>query len=95
MCAEYHMFHSEFLARSASDRDKSIWWHVRKRQACPSCGTRPEEWDPDKGGYRHAYRAEALQCDGCQRRERAEQDLARSKNPPPGMHVVLVKNEEA
>lgn len=66
---------------------------MRKRQACPGCGTRPEEWDPDRGGHRHAYRAETLQCEGCLKRERAEQALAKEKNPPPGMHVTLVRND--
>lgn len=92
VCAEYRIFHSDFLARSTSDRDKAIWWYARKRAACPGCGTRAEEWDPDAGGSWQAYQAVPIQCEGCLKRHRAQEALEKSK-PPPGMHVVLIKRE--
>lgn len=92
MCAEYRVRHSEFLAWSDSDRDKALWQHIRSRQACSQCGTRPEEWDPDKGGRRRAYRAEIHQCEGCVVREQAE--AAPELQTARGMRVALVRNEE-
>lgn len=91
VCAEFHLPHSEFLAWGTSDRDKAIWWYLRKRQTCPGCGTRPDEWNPDVGGSWHAYRFEAVQCEGCLKRHRAEEALEKSKAP--GMHVVGVRND--
>lgn len=93
VCAEYRLSHSEFLSWVTSDRDKAIWQYARKRQACPGCGTRAEEWDPDAGGSWQAYRAETIQCEGCLKRHRAEEALEKSKSPP-GMHVVLIKRVE-
>ena len=93
MCEKYQIFHSEFLAKSASDRDKAIWWHLRKVKTCPGCSTRPEEWDEELGGHRRAYRAEILQCEGCLRIFRAQEDL--EKKPIAGAHVVLLKRDES
>lgn len=93
MCAAYRVRHSEFLAWSDSDRDKALWQHIRSRQACQGCGTRPDEWDPDKGGSRQAYRAVALQCEGCLKIQRGEQNLSKQTNPPLGMHMALIKPE--
>ncbi|WP_062441252.1 hypothetical protein [Herbidospora daliensis] len=59
------MPHSEFLKWSQDDRDKAIWQMVRSRQRCSGCGTRADEWDPDKGGRTDAYYAEITQCRGC------------------------------
>ncbi|MGI5232858.1 hypothetical protein [Actinoallomurus sp. CA-142502] len=60
---------------SQDDRDKAIWMLVRERQTCPSCGTRAEEWDPEQGGDRAAYRAVVDVCRGCQERESREDTL--------------------
>jgi hypothetical protein len=58
--------HSVFLAWDADDRDKALWWLIHQRGTCPTCGTRPEEWDEDQGGDLHAYVAEPHQCRGCE-----------------------------
>lgn len=55
-----------FLGWSRHDRDAALWWLIHDRQRCPSCGTRPDEWDPAKGGDLHAYAASAVHCRGCQ-----------------------------
>lgn len=89
-CGPRGLPHSEFLGWSAADRDKAIWWHMRDRAACPSCGTRPEEWDPGRGGSRDAYRADLHECPGCVERERA-QDAPELKEQR-GLSVVLVRN---
>ena len=92
VCAEYRIFHSEFLAKSVSDRDKAIWWHIRKAKTCPQCRTRPEEWDETQGGHRQAYYAMALQCEGCLKIHRAQETL--EKNPIAGAHVALLKRDD-
>jgi hypothetical protein len=80
----------EFLTWSASDRSKALWWYVRDRDTCGKCGTRPEEWDPKRGGRRWAYYAQIRTCAGCEVRERAE-------DPPPvgrGTYVALIRTPE-
>jgi hypothetical protein len=65
VCASYRVRHSEFLAWSDSDRDKALWQHIRAVTTCKQCGTRPEEWDPERGGHRRAYRGVITDCEGC------------------------------
>lgn len=57
---------------TAADRDKAIWWQLRENATCPSCGTRPEEWDEKQGGDKNAYKAEIHWCRGCEVRARTE-----------------------
>lgn len=66
---------------------------VRERQRCPSCGTRPEEWDPEQGGHRRAYLAQADICRGCEAIESRQSfitDEQRQNNR--GLRVVLARN---
>lgn len=58
--------HSEFLSKSKDDQDKAINLYLWEKSACQTCGTRPEEWDPEHGGSRHAYSAALGHCRGCQ-----------------------------
>lgn len=89
VAAEYRIPHSHFLRWSPDDRDKAIWWHVRKTTACPRCRTRAEEWDPGRGGRRDAYRAELDRCDGCVEIERSN---AAPEAQGRGVFVRLVPN---
>lgn len=70
---------SHFLGGPAlwtqDDRDKALAWQEMDRLTCRGCGTRPEEWNPNKGGDRNAYVAEVQVCPGCEVRERGETDL--------------------
>ena len=75
VCAEYRMPHSEFLAWTQLDRDKAIWWHVRDRATCQSCGTRDEEWDEEVGGDRFAYAPAVGHCRGCEVKGQAQREL--------------------
>lgn len=90
VCSAYGIPHSEFLSWRPTDRDKAVWWELRQRSTCQSCGTRQEEWDPDRGGSRDAYRADLHQCAGCVERQRAEDapDLKEQR----GMSVILIRN---
>lgn len=69
VCDRYGIAHSEFLGWDVDDRDKAIWWLIRERQTCRSCGTREAEWDPEQGGDHRAYVATRHTCPGCQRLE--------------------------
>ena len=68
-CARIGISHSHFLggppAWTDLDRDKAVWFEIYERERCPSCGTRPDEWDPAKGGHDHAYVATLHTCWGC------------------------------
>jgi hypothetical protein len=95
VCRAYGIPHTAFLEWEKSDRDKAIWEHVRSLTACGGCGTRPEEWDPNRGGHPHAYRAVPEPCPGCQQLESLRATL--SKRDPAetrGIHVKLIRNEE-
>jgi hypothetical protein len=90
VCADYRIPHSEFLGWDPVDRDKAIWWHLRKSETCAGCGTRYDDWDPDKGGSRQAYGAEIHRCRGCEVRESAaESDAAQGR----GIYIVMRRNE--
>jgi hypothetical protein len=38
---------------------------VREAERCAGCGTRPAEWDPERGGHPQAYVASGRMCPGC------------------------------
>lgn len=82
-----------FLRWLADDRDKAIWAYVRDRSTCRHCGTRPEEWDENRGGDRRAYYAVERRCLGC------EQIQAKSDSLPAdqgrGMYVALTPTPQA
>ncbi|MFF1358746.1 hypothetical protein [Streptomyces sp. NPDC058297] len=48
------------------DRRKALAYEAYLRQVCPTCGTRPEEWDEAAGGAEDAYTAISHRCIGCQ-----------------------------
>lgn len=87
VCAAYRIPHSEYLGWSADDRAKAMWWQLRERQTCGSCGTRREEWVGPDGPHLDAFTAEARICHGC-RAISAEQDRV-GENPPAGIKFVL------
>ncbi|MGH3097892.1 MAG: hypothetical protein ACRDMV_18070 [Streptosporangiales bacterium] len=91
VCAEYRIPHSRFLGWEASDRDKAIWWHIRQREACPSCGTRRDEWDPKKGGRTDAYVASARRCHGCEAVAKHREQLPDGIGH--GVQIVLKPND--
>lgn len=93
-CCPRGIPHSEFLGWSTSDRDKAIWWLLRERETCPSCGTRPEEWLESKGGHRHAYIGQVHECEGCIVRARTEEAPEMKQGRPEARRVVLVRNPE-
>lgn len=91
--AKYFKMHSEFLAYSAADRDGAIWQYIRERQTCQGCGTRPDEWDPDKGGHRAAYFPQITVCQGCIGIERLQEKIREEEGR--GMRVGLRRNPDA
>lgn len=90
VCSHYRIPHSEFLSWSPDDRDKAIWQHIRERQACQACGTRPDEWDEERGGHRYAYAAEPKRCRGCELIEAARGSVTDKDGR--GIRIVLVPN---
>lgn len=97
VCAAYGISHSHFLGGPArwtsDDRDKALWWEIHRRDTCPDCGTRAEEWDPAKGGHEHAYLGELRKCWGCQARANAEKGITDDLGV--GVHVILTRNPDA
>jgi hypothetical protein len=93
LATAYRVPHSVFLGWDADDRDKAVAWHLRRLETCLDCGTRAEEWDPERGGAKNAYRAELVRCAGCEARERAEASVP--KDAGRGVTVVLKPNPKA
>lgn len=92
--------HSHFLGGpsgwTALDRDKAVWYEIYERERCPSCGTRPDEWDPDKGGHDHAYVGELHKCWGCHETAKIEKSAeSKIKQAGPGTTVRLTRNPRA
>jgi len=78
---------STFLSWRDDDRQAALAWQARESRRCRDCGTFPEDWDPEQGGSRTAYKAEADQCQGCV-------DLQRLRDDPDlrelrGVHLHL------
>lgn len=92
ICYDYKIFHSDYLRRSADDRDKAIWTHIGKREICPYCGTSDKEWDEEQGGHRRAYVPRIHECEGCIVRERTQS--APELKEGRGRRVILVRNPE-
>lgn len=87
-CGPIGLRHSEFLSWDRDDRDKAIVWAMRRRQACGSCGTRPDEWNPDLGGSNTAYVAEIRSCRGCEVSAGAQAQITEQHGK--GAYVALV-----
>lgn len=103
VCEVYRIPHSHFLGGppvwTQTDRDKAIWHQIHKRQTCPSCGTHPDDWDPDKGGDLNAWVAGEHHCKGCQRlqvaQERTDKRAERGDKPLKGTTITLQRPKEA
>lgn len=92
VCWHHRIRHSEFLSWDPDDRNKAILWYLREADTCPVCSTRPEEWDPERGGHRQAYFGQIIDCEGCVviQRTAAAPEMKHGR----GHHVVLVRNPE-
>ncbi|MFJ7297545.1 hypothetical protein [Streptomyces collinus] len=71
LCHKWGIPHSQFKGHGDGtwtdlDRRKALAYADHQRQACPACGTRPDEWDEQAGGDEDAYRATTHRCIGCQ-----------------------------
>lgn len=80
---------STFLSWPEHDQDAALLWQAHESKRCHNCGTHPYDWNPDKGGRRHAYLAQVVRCPGCSVVDSAqktnEKELA-----APGMMVRLI-----
>lgn len=97
-CAPRGIPHSHFLGGppvwTHEDREKALWWLILDREKCSSCGTRPDEWDPAKGGHDHAYLPDLRKCYGCATKADGEKKLDEKKHGA-GTWVALTRNPEA
>lgn len=91
-CGPRGIPHSVFAGWSEHDRDAALSWLAWSREVCASCGTHPAEWDPSRGGDRHAYGSGLHHCPGCEARHRGERDLAKARpgEVRAGTTVVLI-----
>lgn len=90
-CGPLGIPHSRFAGWDRDDRDKAVVWQARKRQACPSCRTRPDEWDEKVGGSNTAYRAEIKACRGCEVVAGGQAQI--TKEHGNGAYVALVRGD--
>lgn len=93
MCELYRIPHSHFLGGplvwSVLDREKALAYQGWKARHCPGCGTREEEWDPERGGDRFAYVAETYRCPGCELRAMEQENIPDGAK---GVKIALVPN---
>lgn len=82
--------HSTFLGWSDDDQDKALAWQLEQRLCCGRCGTRRDEWDPERGGDRNAYVADVTRCSGCEVLDQAQRDLATMEDTH-GVKIGLVR----
>lgn len=92
-CGPRGIPHSHFLGGPVEwtplDRHKAIWWMLREAEKCPSCGTRPAEWDPAQGGQMQPYIAVQHRCWGCVTTASAQDQLDEDE---PGLSIRLQAN---
>lgn len=99
-CARQGIPHSRFLSWDKEDQDKMITWVLEQRLTCEKCGTRHDEWDPEKGGDLHAYYAQTFTDFGCKVVEdaydAARKNSLKDRDGVPmmnGVRVRLVRKE--
>jgi hypothetical protein len=80
---------SRFLSWNDDDRHAALAWQARESHRCRGCGTFAEDWDPARGGAHDAYKAEAVECQGCidLQRLRDDPDLQNRR----GIHLRLTQ----
>lgn len=78
----------DFLAWSQHSQDAALVWSAHESRRCPGCGTHPEDWDPAKGGSRDARHWHPEVCVGCQRKQAADADLRKDKDPTRGLGLA-------
>lgn len=83
---------STFLEWDELDQDAALVWQAHEARRCPSCGTHPDDWNPEAGGRRDAYTAEAVVCPGCRALDSARSHEHNAK-PPHGAHLMLTRPE--
>lgn len=73
-----------------TDAGLAVAWQQNQREACRSCGTRPDEWQAD----RDAYVSDTHYCRGCellaQQRESDAVPTDKDGRPLPGYHAYLM-----
>jgi hypothetical protein len=80
---------STFLAWRPDDRHAAMAWQARESHRCRGCGTFAEDWDPECGGDRNAYKATFTECQGCIELERLRD--APELRDVRGVHLHLTK----
>lgn len=96
VCAAYGIPHSEFLSWSKTDRDKALWWDIRQRETCQSCGTRPEQLEEDPASW--TWKVES--CPGCELRAKGQQvaTMQAKRGDPKGLkdwqYVTLIRDRK-
>jgi hypothetical protein len=86
-CSEQGIPHSEFLAWTDEDRAKQVAYLMESGERCSMCGTAPWEWEED----RFAYEALTIKCEGCFRKEVANEGTESS----PGVRMTLIPKRRA
>ena len=82
---------SVFLGWPQGDQDAALAWQADQDARCATCGTHPEDWDPEAGGHRMALRPELYRCRGCERLEQLQQS-SEPAEAGRGVHIRMVRN---
>lgn len=95
-CGPLGIEYEDFLRWSKVSRDAALIWQARQRATCKQCGTRDEEWDPERGGHPSAFVATHHRCPGCAALEAAREADEKSTLPRRrGVSIQLERRKAA
>lgn len=83
---------SAFLRWPQADQDAAIAWHIEDSRRCKSCGTHPDDWDPEAGGHRDAYLPATEVCQGCAKARTGQAMFGSELEQIAGTRLVLTRN---
>lgn len=94
LCHKWGIPHSKFRGHGDGtwtdlDRRKAHAYADYLKQACPTCGTREQEWNEQMGGDEDAYRAVTHRCLGCQLLQDKQQTVPEGDDGH-GVKVALI-----
>lgn len=93
-CAPLGIPLSQFLRWSKADQDVAVAWHIESQRRCSSCGTHPDDWDPDAGGHLDAYVPATEICPGCAKAHTGQAMYRDDLEQFPGARLVLARNPD-
>lgn len=83
-----------FLSWAKTDQDAALAWSEHEARRCRSCGTHPDDYDPDAGGRRHAWHPAVDVCEGCAALARGQESLGEHIERQHGARLILTSTPQ-